>query len=123
MKTQILMAAVVSTASLISFTAVAGESLPLKAVNKAGEVIDAALEAHGGAEKHEELNTLVQKSEYVTIATGQSRKPGPPYDRGKTTNFQVIDMENEIFVNHNNVPAVDTFLKVATSSMVKTAGS
>jgi len=77
------------------------ESLSLKSVNKANEVIDAAIEAHGGAEVLDGLKTLTQKSEFVTIATGQSRKPGPPYDKGHTWNFNAIDLENNIFVNHN----------------------
>jgi glyoxylase-like metal-dependent hydrolase (beta-lactamase superfamily II) len=76
------------------------ESLPLKSVNKANEVIDAAIEAHGGAEALDGLTTLVQKTEFVTFATGQSRKPGPPYDQGSQTNFNAIDLENNIFVNH-----------------------
>lgn len=77
------------------------ESLPLQSVNKAGKVIDAAIEAHGGAEAITNLNTLVQKAEFVNFATGQSRKPGPPYDRGQQTNFNAIDLENDIFVTHN----------------------
>ena len=41
------------------------------------------------------------KSDFITFATGQSRKPGPPYDQGRQSNFNAIDLENEIFVNHN----------------------
>lgn len=77
----------------------AAESLPLQSVNKANDVIDAALEAHGGAEVLDKLHTVVQKSEFITTATGQSRKPGPPYDKGHTSNFNAIDLENEKFVN------------------------
>jgi glyoxylase-like metal-dependent hydrolase (beta-lactamase superfamily II) len=78
------------------------ETLPLKSVNKAGEVIDAAIEAHGGAENISNLKTLVRKSEYNNIATGQSRKPGPPYDKSQTWGFNAIDLENEIFVAKTN---------------------
>jgi glyoxylase-like metal-dependent hydrolase (beta-lactamase superfamily II) len=76
------------------------ESLPLQSVNRAGEVIDAAIEAHGGAEAITGLKTLVQKAEFVNFATGQSRKPGPPYDRREIVNFYAIDLSNEVFVNH-----------------------
>jgi len=87
--------------TLLANAALAGESLPLQSVNKANEIIDAAIEAHGGAEALDGLRTLAQKQETVNIATGQSRKPGPPYDRSRTTGFSAIDLENEIFVNRN----------------------
>jgi glyoxylase-like metal-dependent hydrolase (beta-lactamase superfamily II) len=77
------------------------ESLPLQSVNKAGEVIDAAIEAHGGVEAINNLNTLVRKADFVNYATGQSRKPGPPYDQGQQVNFNAIDLEKDVFVTHN----------------------
>ena len=80
---------------------VGAESLPLQSVNKAGEVIDAAIEAHGGAEAIGNLNSLVQKSEFINFATGQSRSPGPPYDQGQQENMNVIDLGDEVFVTHN----------------------
>ena len=58
---------------------VMADSIPLQSVNRANQVIDAAIEAHGGADALAELHTVVQKSELITIATGQSRKPGPQY--------------------------------------------
>jgi glyoxylase-like metal-dependent hydrolase (beta-lactamase superfamily II) len=85
---------------LASLPLLAG-SLPLKSMNKAGEVIDAAIEAHGGSEALDGLNTIVQKSSFTTFATGQSRKPGPPWDQGSLANFNAIDVEKKIFVNHN----------------------
>jgi glyoxylase-like metal-dependent hydrolase (beta-lactamase superfamily II) len=85
----------------LSSGALFAETLPLKSVNKAGEVIDAAIEAHGGAENISDLKTLVRKSEFTNIATGQSRKPGPPYDRNETWSMNAIDLENDIFVAKN----------------------
>ncbi|MEJ8566718.1 MBL fold metallo-hydrolase [Elongatibacter sediminis] len=76
----------------------AGESLPLQSVNRANEVIDAALEAHGGATRLAELNSLVQESRFITHATDQSRKPEPPWDRGAQQNFNAIDFERGVFV-------------------------
>ena len=87
--------------ALLANLALAAETLPLKSVNKANEIIDAAIEAHGGAEALDGLQTLAQKTEFLNIATGQSRKPGPPYDRSRNSNFNAIDLENEIFVNRN----------------------
>ncbi len=90
----------VATILLLASGSLIAESLPLQSVNKAGAVIDAAIEAHGG-EAISNLNTLVQKADFTTFATGQSRKPGPPYDKGWTANFNAIDLENDIFVARN----------------------
>lgn len=89
-------------ATTLLFTAAAGaDSLALQSVNRAGAVIDAAVEAHGGAEALDGLRTVVQEQNYTTIAAGQSRKPGPPYDRGSADNFNAIDLQHERFVNRN----------------------
>ena len=79
----------------------AEETLPLKAVNRAGEVIDAALEAYGGAETIANLNSLARKSHYTTWATNQSRAPGPPWDENEQMSFSAIDFKNETFVGKN----------------------
>ena len=92
---------IAAAALLLANLSLAGESLPLKSVNKANEIIDAAIEAHGGAEALEGLETLIQKQDFLNIATGQSRKPGPPYDRNRVSNFNAIDVANEIFVSRN----------------------
>lgn len=100
MRLKIIAAFIVGAFNVLALgEACAAESLPLQAVNKAGEVIDAALEAHGGADAIADLNTLVQKARFETVAVGQSREPGPPYDRSKTVNFNAIDYENRVFVN------------------------
>jgi len=65
------------------------------------EIIDAALEAHGGAENLANLNSLVQESHFVNYANGQSRRPGPPWDKGEQENFNAIDFEQGIFINRN----------------------
>jgi len=88
-------------ALVAAVTLQAEETLPLKAVNKANEIIDAALVAHGGADKLAKLNSLVQESLLVTYATGQSRKPGPPWDKGTQESFNAIDFEKGIFVTRN----------------------
>lgn len=79
----------------------AEETLPLKAVNRAGEVIDAALEAYGGAETIAKLNSVARKSHFTTWATNQSRAPGPPWDENEQMSFSAIDFENETFVGKN----------------------
>ena len=79
----------------------AEETLPLKAVNRAGEVIDAALEAYGGAEAITNLNSVARKSHFTTWATNQSRAPGPPWDENEQTSFSAIDFKNKTFVGKN----------------------
>ncbi len=77
----------------------AEDTLPLKSVNKANEVIDAALEAHGGAERLSNLKTLVQESRYTNYQVDQSRSPEPPWDKGTTVAFNAIDLERGAYVN------------------------
>jgi glyoxylase-like metal-dependent hydrolase (beta-lactamase superfamily II) len=81
--------------------AVTADTLPLTAVNKANEVIDAAIEAHGGADALGDLNTFVQESKFTNYAVGQSRKPGQPWDQNSQDNFAAIDLVNEIYVTRN----------------------
>lgn len=96
--TLIVAAATLGAAS----AAMAADTLPLKAVNKANEVIDAAIEAHGGAEALNGLKTYVRESDFKNYAVGQSRKPGKPWDENVSRNFAAIDLENEIFVARNS---------------------
>ena len=93
-------AAVLAGGALFS-ASVFAESLPLESVNKANEVIAAAIEAHGGEKALENLHSVVQKTTMATWQTGQSRKPGPPYDRGKGDVLQALDLENGIYFSHN----------------------
>ena len=82
-------------------SAFAEDTLPLRSVNKANAVIDAALEAHGGAEALSQMHTVIQKSKGVTWQTGQSRKPEPPWDQGSFETLNAIDTENQVFYNRN----------------------
>ncbi len=79
----------------------AEDTLPLIAVNKASEVIDAALEAYGGAEAISNLNSVIRKNHSKTWATNQSLTPGAPWDENELSSFVAIDFENEIFVSKN----------------------
>ena len=90
-------AGLVLATSLVS----AEDTLPLQAVNKAGEVIDAALAAYGGAEEIANLNSVERKSHFTTWATNQSRSPGPPWDENEQMSFSAVDFENETFVGKN----------------------
>ena len=86
---------------LVSALLPADDTLPLRAVNRANEVIDAALKAYGGAEAITKLNSVASKSHFTNWATNQSRSPGPPWDESQQNNSAAIDFENETFVAKN----------------------
>jgi glyoxylase-like metal-dependent hydrolase (beta-lactamase superfamily II) len=100
MKTPIVTCVAASLLLATSFLS-AEETLPLQAVNRANEVIDAALEAYGGAEAIANLNSVARKSHFTTWATNQSRSPGPPWDENEQDSFSVVDFENQTFVTKN----------------------
>ena len=95
MKTRI--AAAIAAALAIT-PALAEDTVPLTAVNKANEAITAVIEAYGGVDRLNALNSVARKSEFTTWATNQSLRPGPPWDEGSQVNFSAIDFENETFV-------------------------
>ena len=80
----------------------AEESLPLKSVNKANKVIDAALVAHGGAENHSAISSIEQQSKFTNYAVNQSRLPNPPWDKSESAGFSAVDFEKNIFVTRNS---------------------
>ncbi len=86
---------------LVAGSTTAEETIPLSAVNKAAAVIDAAIEAYGGAEALSNLNRVARKSKFTTWATNQSLTPGAPWDEGHASNFAAIDLENEQFRGAN----------------------
>lgn len=76
-------------------------SLAQNAVNKANEVIDAALEAYGGAAALNQLNSVIRESDFTNYAVNQSRKPGPPWDKNTSNNINAIDFERQVFAVRN----------------------
>jgi glyoxylase-like metal-dependent hydrolase (beta-lactamase superfamily II) len=80
----------------------AEDTLPLKAVNKANEVIDAVIEAYGGAEAISGLNSITRKTTFTNWAVNQSRKPEAPWDETSTENFNAINFEDEFFYAHTS---------------------
>jgi len=86
---------------LVSAFTTAEETLPLNAVNRANEVIDAALEAYGGAETITNLNSVARKSQFTTWRNNQGRVPGLPWDEDKQDALSTINFETETFVTRN----------------------
>jgi glyoxylase-like metal-dependent hydrolase (beta-lactamase superfamily II) len=93
--------AIASSLMLATPLVPAEDTLPLIAVNKAGEVIDAALEAYGGAETLSNLNSVIRKNHTTTWATNQSLTPGAPWDENELSSFVAIDFKNKTFVSKN----------------------
>jgi len=87
---------------LVSSCLSAEDTLPLKAVNRANEVIDAALVAYGGAEAIANLNSVARKSHFTTWATDQSLAPEAPWDENEQESFSAIDFANDTFVGKNS---------------------
>lgn len=93
---------ILSASLLVAVTAVsAEETIPLNAVNKANEVIDAVIQAYGGAEAITNLNAVARKNHFTTWATNQSLRPDPPWDEGTTENWGAINFEKQQFRGYN----------------------
>lgn len=78
--------------------ATAAETIPQTAVTRAGAVIDAAVEAHGGAEALAALNSVIEESRLEAHATYQSRAPGPPWDVTYTDTLNAVDFDAGVVV-------------------------
>lgn len=86
---------------LVSSLVCAEDTLPLNAVNRANEVIDAAIAAYGGEEAIANLNSVARKNHFTTWATNQSRSPGPPWDENEQSGFSAVDFKTKTFVGRN----------------------
>ncbi len=89
-------------AGVLSASLVCAENLTQMNVEKAQAIIEAAVEAHGGTEKLDAISSVVVEHETENVATGQSRKAAPPWDRNPAAGIAAIDLENEIFVTKNH---------------------
>ncbi len=79
--------------ALACANAAATDSIPLNAVNRASEVIDRAIDAHGGAAALQNITSAYQASKFTNYATNQSRRPGPPWDTSVSSNVYAVDFE------------------------------
>lgn len=78
------------------------QSVAQTAVNRAAEVIDGAIEAYGGASALADLKSVSMDIDSENSAVGQSRKPGEPFDRNKTSGSTYLDFENKVFVTRSS---------------------
>ena len=77
------------------------ENITQKNVEQARAVIDAAVEAYGGAEKLGALNSVIIKHETVSVQSGQSRKAEPPWDRATNSGVDAINLKDSTFLTEN----------------------
>ena len=94
----------------------AEETLPLKAVNRAGEVIDAALEAYGGAEAITNLNSVIRKAPTKAV---HPARPGMKTGSGI---YPRSILKTRHLSAKTRAAAVDLILTAARSSRLMKAG-
>ncbi len=94
----ILSAIAIST--VLASSALAG-NLTKHSVEKARAVIDAAVQAYGGAETLSAMQSLVIEHKTVNIASGQSRGTTAPWDRNKASGMDAFNSADNIYVTRN----------------------
>ena len=89
-------------ASVLSASLVCAENLTQANVEKANEVIEAAVEVFGGDDRLSDISSIVVQHESVNVAVGQSHKAEPPWDRNPTAGITAVDLGNGRFVTKNS---------------------
>ncbi len=84
--------------ALLCSAVVSAQNLTQQSVNKAQEVINQVVEAYGGAERLNALNSVSVEFETTNLAVNQSRKPGPPWDENKVKGSSMLDFEQQQFI-------------------------
>jgi len=69
-------------------------------VDRAQEIIAAAIEAHGGDALLNDLHTLTIENETANYSVDQSRGAEPPWDKSEASGINAIDLDSSIFVNN-----------------------
>lgn len=89
---------IIYMALLLLSTAASSQNLTQQSVDKAQAVIEKVIEAYGGSERLNQLNSVAVDYETTNFAVNQSRKPGPPWDENKVKGSTRVDFENQQFV-------------------------
>lgn len=84
---------------LLVVSLVHAENFTQENTDTAKAIIDAAVEAHGGDALTDDLRTLVIANRSVNHSVDQSRGTEAPWDTSVNEGYDVIDIENSIFVN------------------------
>ncbi len=86
------------TAAVLLTGGVSAQNITEQNVARTQEIIAGVLEAYGGAERLASLNSIVIEHQTTATAVGQSRAPGPPWDRNNNQGQDAIQFDDSIFV-------------------------
>ncbi|MFK8029634.1 MAG: MBL fold metallo-hydrolase [Gammaproteobacteria bacterium] len=97
MKTQIIWA----LSLVLTSINVSGQNITEANSEKTQSIINSVLDAYGGREALQNMETLLIESSATGYAVGQSRAPGPPWDRTERSTVSAIDVSNQRFFSRN----------------------
>ncbi len=89
------------TISLLLSHSLLAQNLTQNSVDKMNAVLEKVIEAYGGADRINQLQTMSVQFNDANFAINQSRRPGPPWDENKTSGSSHIDLQQMIFVTNN----------------------
>jgi len=79
----------------------AEQTITEKNVEKAREIIDAAVAAHGGDAGLDSIETMIVKHDSIGYAVGQSLGTEAPWDENKQPGMDAIDFDDSVFYTYN----------------------
>ncbi len=82
-------------ALIVTGLSVSAENITEENVDKTTAIMNEVWAAFGGREAIEQLETLTLESEATLFAVGQSRAPGPPWDKNTFRSISAIDLANQ----------------------------
>jgi len=83
---------------MLAISVAHAENFTQKNTDRAKQVIDAAVQAHGGDALLDDLSTLIIEHDTVNHSVDQSRAAEPPWDKSDSEGFDAIDIDNSVFV-------------------------
>ena len=89
-------------AGMLALSVAHADNFTEKNTDKAKKIIDLAVEAHGGEQLLDGLETLVIANETINYSVDQSRGTEPPWDEAPATGYSAIDIDNNVFVTRNS---------------------
>lgn len=75
-----------------------GQNFTQDNVDRVNTIVEAAIEAHGGADRLAGLDTLVIEHKSINYAVDQSRGTEAPWDKNESRGFDAINLNDSIFV-------------------------
>lgn len=85
-------------------------------VAKALGIINLTFEAFGGAEKLEQLDSVILDFDQVRPKIGQSKKPNPPWDTVSESQHDTFNFEKLVYYSHKKTDNSDAFSDVGLTA-------